>query len=295
MRLINTETLQLEEFWGQLPSYAILSHTWGRNEITYEDVNAGQTKSIMRWGKLREACWQASQDGLSYVWVDTCCINKSSSAELSESINSRYRWYQDARICYGYLEDNQEVGDFQKSRWFSRGWTLQELLAPEEMIFLGSDWQNLGTRNELAEEISLVTHSDWKCLLGFQSRAYIRDTSIAKKMVWAARRTTIREEDLSYCLLGLFDVNMPLLYGDGGPRAFQRLQQEIIRQTLDHSFLLWIWHQHLGTWSIGDINFLPRHPRCFVGCESIATSGQLVLPFALTNRGLQLRLPVYQS
>lgn len=190
---------------------------------------------------------------------------------------------------------SKRVDDFQKSRWFSRGWTLQELIAPKEMIFFKSHWQRLGTRNDLAEFISVVTNVDWEAFLGFESRTYIRETSIAKRMAWAARRITTREEDLSYYLLGLFDVNMPLLYGEAGSRAFQRLQQEIIRKTLDHSFLVWIWHQFLGSWSLGDIDFLASHQRCFAGYESIAISGNSVFPFALTNQGLQIQLPVYRE
>jgi hypothetical protein len=294
MRLINVETLQLEDFAGQQPGYAILSHTWGVDEVTYDDMVAKSNLHKSGWVKIQHICRQAYEDGTKYVWVDTCCINKSSSAELSESINSMYRWYRGAKICYAYLEDVDNVHDFDKARWFSRGWTLQELLAPQELVFYGSGWQRLGTRVDTAFYICLASKVDWEALFGLESQAHIRNSSIAKRMAWAASRCTTREEDLAYCLLGLFEVNMPLLYGEGGSKAFQRLQQEIIRQTLDHSFLVWIWHQYLGSWSAGDIDFLASHPRCFTGCEMITTSDQNVFPFALNNQGLQVRLPLYQ-
>lgn len=171
-----------------------------------------------------------------------CCIDQTSSAELTESINSMFRWYQDAAICYAYLADvakNLRLSTIEKrlrkSRWFERGWTLQELIAPSEVVFYSMDWQQVGTKSELAACISDITHIDQLYLNG----ANVQLASIAQRMSWAANRETSRDEDVAYCLLGIFDVNMPLIYGEG-TKAFQRLQEEIMKAyPEDHTLFAW--------------------------------------------------------
>jgi hypothetical protein len=301
MRLVNVTTLKLEEFFSQIPPYAILSHTWGAEEVTFDEVQSGVDTGTgtaqSGWRKIQLACRQAHEDGFLYVWCDTCCINKSSSAELSESINSMFRWYHQAVICYVYLEDIQDIEQLADARWFTRGWTLQELIAPKRLNFYDSQWRAIGTREDLASEISLITRIDWEALHGTESLTYVRGASLAKRMAWAANRTTTREEDIAYCLIGLFDINMPLLYGEGGIKAFARLQEEIIKRGLDQSFLAWIlptdWFemQLLPT----DLDFFAGHPRCFEGCENVLITGDDVAPFSLNNKGLQIRLPIYQE
>ncbi|RTE82513.1 hypothetical protein BHE90_002953 [Fusarium euwallaceae] len=190
-------------------------------------------------------CSVARMNGFEYVWVDTCCIDKTSSAELSEAINSMYRWYQEATMCYAYLEDVADTGEatgedslrltgFARSRWFTRGWTLQELIAPKQLEFFTGDWVRLGTKFGLRNLLSEITSID----VGVLSGRSIDSVSVAEKMSWAAHRQTTRIEDVAYCLLGLFKVNMPLLYGEG-MGAFRRLQHEILRQREDYSILLW--------------------------------------------------------
>ena len=132
MRLLHTSTLKLSEFVGNIPDYVILSHTWGGEEITFPDIMTGNMKHKKAYAKLKGTCKQAARDGYEWVWIDTCCIDKSSSAELQESINSMYRWYASAEICYVYMVDvlTPEAGwgpEFEKSRWWSRGWTLRTL------------------------------------------------------------------------------------------------------------------------------------------------------------------------
>ncbi|CAI0651463.1 unnamed protein product [Colletotrichum noveboracense] len=243
MRLINVQTGRLEEFHSNTPSYAILSHTWGQDheEISFQDMQH-ESSFQRRFGiKLDGLCKQARSDGHRYVWIDTCCIDKSNSVELGEAINSMFRWYRESTICYVYLADvagrNGEVNldQLHRSRWFTRGWTLQELLAPRRLRFYDCDWCLLGERHELAEAIRSITGIPYGILLGFDD---LSNASIAQRMSWAAKRVTKRKEDLAYCLLGIFDVMMPMIYGEG-EHAFIRLQEEIIKKTVDDSILAW--------------------------------------------------------
>lgn len=258
MHLLETQTLQLHSFFGHVPPYAILSHTWGPEEVTYMDMVEGREfhKQMRGYDKIMHACRLAQGAGYEYLWVDTCCIDKRSSAELSEAINSMYAYYQDASICFAYLDDVDPVGAsignitlsgdtpmlrnsefgalFKRARWFTRGWTLQELIAPQHVEFYSGSWQLLGSKSSLRDIISDVTFIDPTVL----ASGLIQSCSIAERFSWASYRQTTREEDIAYCLLGIFGVNMPLLYGEG-QAAFGRLQQAIIGQQEDPSILLW--------------------------------------------------------
>jgi hypothetical protein len=244
MRLLNVSTLQLESFLGtEKPPYAILSHTWEPDgEILFEDLQTASTGDYREksgFAKVMSTCNRALRDGYQYVWIDTCCIDKSSSAELSEAINSMFRWYQQSRICYAYLSDVPEHGvTLFSSRWLTRGWTLQELIAPKEVLFFDSNWDFVGTRSTLASQISEHTRIQEHVLVrtGQALRGVLRSISVAQRMIWASERQTTREEDIAYSLMGLFDVNMPLLYGEGD-KAFLRLQEAIIHGSEDQSIL----------------------------------------------------------
>jgi len=233
MRLLNTANLQLEEFPSDgIPSYAILSHRWESEEVTFQDLHEGHGVNMAGYSKIRGCCRQAALDGWQYAWVDSCCIDKSSSAELSEAINSMFKWYRDAQVCYAYLSDvgPEPSSTFQQSKWFTRGWTLQELLAPEIMVFFDRDWKEIGTKlrmRKLIESVTGITH-----LINFEL------ASVAQKMSWASKRQTTRVEDKAYCLMGLFGVNMPPLYGEG-QKAFLRLQLEILGTSDDESIFAW--------------------------------------------------------
>jgi len=178
--------------------------------------------------------YQALQSSIlntSHIWVDTVYVNKESSAELSEAINSIFVWYQSAATYFAYLGDCGGEANLAEARWFTRGWTLQELLAPKEVILLSASWAVIGTRTSLSGTISTIARIQPEYLL---SRDHIWTATIAHHISWAANRHTTRKEDTAYCLLGLFGINMPLLYGEGG-RAFIRLQEEIIRHSNDHT------------------------------------------------------------
>jgi hypothetical protein len=163
MRLLRTEDLAFEEYLGEKrPPYAILSHTWEREEVSYQDMITGNPIAKLGYTKIQQCCARAAHDGYSYVWIDTCCINKDSSAELSEAINSMYRWYQSAAICYAYLvdvviNDGMTAPDISKSRWFTRGWTLQELIAPRKVVFFSSNWHKIATKDESRARIAQIT------------------------------------------------------------------------------------------------------------------------------------------
>lgn len=167
-------------------------------------------------------------------------IDKSSSAELQETINSMWRYYAESNICYVYMDDVPDApkgwgAGFGKSRWFTRGWTLQELIAPTSVEFYARNWVTIGTKAERYRENSEVTNINADVLT---HRKPIDAFSAAEKLSWAAHRQVAREEDETYCLLGIFDVNMPMLYGEGRQRAFFRLQAAIYSSTLDHSLFL---------------------------------------------------------
>ena len=239
MRLLHPATFRFEEFFdSNVPRYAILSHRWGDGEVTFQDFDIGKEQTRSGFIKIKSCCSLAQSRGFEWIWIDTCCINKKSSAELSEAINSMFRWYAEAGECYAYLSDvrgNEDLDSpagFKQSRWFTRGWTLQELLAPSSVIFYDVQWTRIGCKKELFGEISEVTG------IGVQYLHDMREASVATKMSWISKRQTSRSEDMAYCLLGLFDVNMPLLYGEGR-KAFLRLELEIIKKSNDDSIFAW--------------------------------------------------------
>ncbi|KAH8698212.1 heterokaryon incompatibility, partial [Phaeosphaeriaceae sp. PMI808] len=223
--------------------YAILSHTWSKNnneEVTFDDLfkNTGRAKPGYR--KISLCAEQAIRDDIYYIWVDTCCINKSNnSVELQHAINSMFRWYQNAEKCYVYLEDVPGPGtdtggwshhaswglSLQKSRWFSRGWTLQELIAPRIVDFFSKEWGFLGNKSSLERQISEITNIPVPALRGSRLDRF----SITERISWGERRQTKYEEDKVYSLLGICGVYMPLNYGEGKDYAFQRLYDEIDR------------------------------------------------------------------
>jgi Heterokaryon incompatibility protein (HET) len=293
MRLLDSSTLKLKWFLAEhVPPYAILSHTWGDDEVSFNHMtNASESlQETAGYRKIKDCCQQAMADGFDYVWVDTCCIDKSSSAELSEAINSMFRWYQRAEVCYAYLfdlpsgdEHRLETSMFAQSRWWTRGWTLQELLAPTSVVFFDQEWVEIGTKASLQTLISDLTAIEAHILLDYYDKG---DTiSVAKKMSWASKRQTTRVEDRAYCLMGIFGINMPLLYGEGN-NAFQRLQLEILKGSTDHTLFAWTGE---GT----QRGLLAQSPAEFANCGCVreVNDNWAKMPYSMTNRGLCINLP----
>ena len=369
MYLLSVTTLTLESFIGEaIPPYAILSHVWGPEEVSYVSMakpkHRSAAKLLAGYSKIEMCCKQAQKDGYRWVWVDTCCIDKRSSAELSEAINSMFVWYRRAACCYVYLFDidvhsapSSDEGEdeapglrgFGNSRWFTRGWTLQELLAPRKLVFFTRDWSpigymanhryggkrelqlpatngfsSLGDTNvshpplrlqdgmepgsetitaplsqfyvDLTSQISFATKIPENYLVGTKA---LRQAPVAQRMFWASCRKTTREEDRAYSLMGLFDINMPILYGEGLEKAFTRLQHEIMLKSPDQSILM--WYKTFET----SYRLLAESPDCFSNSGdvvlmdpfinmSLSEKGSFWSSFTMTNLGLRITLPIFR-
>ncbi|KAH6668181.1 heterokaryon incompatibility protein-domain-containing protein, partial [Halenospora varia] len=293
MRLINAQTRQLEEYFeSQVPRYAILSHCWGEGEVLFQDISGLEWHGKTGARKINFACAQTLKIDLNYVWIDTCCIDKSSSAELSEAINSMYRWYQKAEVCYAYLDDvdqrskDSSKKEFHESRWFTRGWTLQELLAPARVDFYDKYWTYIGSKEgDILEQIATITSIPKRFVA---DPSLIPSASIAQKMSWAAGRETTRTEDVAYCLLGLHDVNMPLLYGEG-TKSFLRLQEEILKHSADQSLFAFVD----PVYREGD-GIFAGSPESFKDSGGIipipSRGGTKSQPHSLSNKGLVIEI-----
>lgn len=356
MRLIDVRTIELRWFNDdEVPEYAILSHTWGADEVSYQELvwinrikafsatydtpsssttslgSQDESSSIMLaametmlrsstsfatnlsgveekellkrrgYSKLVNSAKEARNLGFKYIWVDTCCIDKSSSAELQEAINSMYRWYRDSEVCIVYLEDvwppqtgpgelqtasEIALNAFETSRWSTRGWTLQELVAPAVCRFYLRDWRLLGEKDEFLQELSVTTGIPIYVL---EERRSVSEVSVAERMSWAAHRQTTRVDDLAYCLLGLFDIQMPLLYGEGN-KAFVRLQEEILKTTDDYSIFAW---RALDAHSSSYRGLLAHSPLEFRDCHSFEREETMAtFPINPTPIGLHIQLEV---
>ncbi|OBZ78354.1 hypothetical protein A0H81_02790 [Grifola frondosa] len=303
MRLLNTKTLALKEFLDadHAPPYAILSHRWRKDEVLFDHIhNLAEAEKLQGFSKVRMCCDMALKDHFDWVWIDTCCIDKTSSSELSEAINSMFSWYRKSEVCYAYLDDvdpqtttYSHYGEFKRSEWFRRGWTLQELIAPNQVVFFAEDWSEIGTRRLLVNEINIITYVDREVLLGLKLPA---ELGVAERMSWASKRNTTRVEDMAYCLMGLFDVHMPTIYGEG-KRAFIRLQHEIMRSTTDHSIFAWdIWNLDNGAQDIlapepsPFINII--RPTPYKDFAQLFRIDSYSPEYTLTNHGIRIRLPM---
>jgi hypothetical protein len=227
-----------------IPPYVILSHTWGDDEFLFEDLVNGTGYGKAGYEKILFCGEQAARDHVQYFWVDTCCIDKWNLRELSNAINSMFRWYKNAARCYAFLSDvSTPIADvqlhestweasFRKSRWFTRGWTLQELLAPASVEFFSSQCQRLGDKDSLKQQIHEITRIPVTALQGVP----LDEFSIPERKAWMSGRQTKQEEDMAYSLIGIFDVSMEFRYGEGVKRALERLQEEMERGTVYPSF-----------------------------------------------------------
>ncbi|KAF8131472.1 heterokaryon incompatibility protein-domain-containing protein [Boletus edulis] len=287
----------------RLLKYAIFSHRWGEEEPEFRDMSSKihgprPTPRGLGYEKLRRFCEKAKEYGCEYVWSDTCCINKESSSELEEAIRSMYRWYRDAFVCIVYLAGSSTVKDFRKEPWFTRGWTLQELLAPERLRMYGKDWNPICPKEEdkrggddfpfpndklsdfMLRAISNVTHIDSVNIRDFNSRSPL--LMVSMKMRWASTRKTTRIEDIAYSLLGIFDIMMSIAYGEG-ERAFQRLLEAIAQRSGDPSFFAWA-----GPCSRHSMA-LPASPASY---QTSISPPHCEQDYTIQKRGIQLKLLV---
>ncbi|OJA12257.1 hypothetical protein AZE42_04077 [Rhizopogon vesiculosus] len=356
MRLLHTKDLCWIETPKSVQPYAILSHRWlvdPNEEVSFQDLQRRQVPpsegshshhavcdiiqlqaaltdyfkehtfhpDVRRkegFIKLKGACDRAFQDGLNYIWVDTCCIDKNSSAELSEAINSMYAWYKDSAVCYVYLHDVDHnippdlTSALKGADWFKRGWTLQELLAPDNVYFFAKDWSRIGTKATWAFPLHEITRIRKEILLGIPC-----SPSIAERMSWAVGRKTQKIEDRAYSLMGIFGVHMPIIYGEG-EKAFRRLQLEIIKSSNDQTIFAWydsleypnpsrqrgllasapdvfLWKSPHPLVNIDHSSFLRCLPQT-VGCRN-RSGDQLNLEqgFAIQNDGIHITLPMKQK
>ncbi|CAH0054339.1 unnamed protein product [Clonostachys solani] len=271
------------------------AHMWSRPasaEVTFremrEDLASAQSK--MCFTKIFNSCVIAKSHDLSWVWIDTCCIDKTSSADLSEAINSMYRYYRDSAECLVYLSDfsyyqpgasrAKKLEAIGQSRWFSRGWTLQELIAPKKRHFYDDNWEVIPGGADLLQTLAQAGNLPVTIL---EDRNQLPNISIADRMVMASKRTTTRGEDMAYCLFGIFDVNLPILYGEGAKKAFRRLQLEIMATSpFDQSIFAWRADRP-------DSGLLASSPSDFADTPSIMHwVSKSFIPFSMTNVGLSI-------
>lgn len=305
MRLLDTSTLQFEEFYSsKKPPYAILSHIWTGEEISFAEMLCPTPETQQKAGflKIKGCCDMARAHNLSYAWVDSCCIDKRSSAELTEAINSMYLWYRDAVICFVYLVDvsptfsvvdgrtmslNGQIEAFKKSRWFTRGWTLQELVASSNRSFLANDWSPIHFSSKDSPIINinnLITQITGIRSDVLRDRDTLSGLCVAERMSWQSQRQTTREEDIAYSLMGIFSVNMPILYGEGAHKAFRRLQEEIMKSSFDHTIFAW-------PCPLDTSGLLAHSPKNFANIPLLSLwKASILVPFQLTNAGLRLQL-----
>lgn len=297
MWLLNTASLQLERHDGSLPKYAILSHRWEQDEVDFNQVYSGAAAVQNRrgWCKVLNCCRLARNAGILYAWIDTCCIDKSNSVDFQEAINSMYSYYERSSRCYAFLSDVHSSGntasedelfdEISRSKWFTRGWTLQELIAPHNLMFYNSNWEYLCAKRAYSRQLQMITGIDNKLLEG---EAKLHDFSVGQRMAWAASRMTTKIEDEAYSLLGLFQISMALLYGEGR-RAFYRLQQEIIKEFDDQT--LFAWHDDRHDNSIKSV--LAPSVTNFRGLDDlkrIPTTNDRRNGHTFTNTGLNIHL-----
>lgn len=296
MWLLETSTLQLQEFTAaEVPPYAILSHTWAEEEVSFHEFQELNEKIVRKRGfaKVHRFCQVAREHGYRYSWVDTVAIDKRSSAELSEAINSMYQWYSHADLCIIYLGDLSSSEDYdgpearrnalEKSRWFGRGWTMQELVACRNRKFFANDWSEI-TSQDLGEDIiDICAKVTGICATALRHERKLEKFCIAERMSWASRRVTMRPEDRAYSLIGVFGVSLSVIYGEGLERAFRRLQDEIMKTSFDQTLFAWRSHRKSS-------GLLAKTPADFADTPPLGRwHPAVIMPFSMTNVGMSIR------
>ncbi|KAH7911574.1 heterokaryon incompatibility protein-domain-containing protein, partial [Hygrophoropsis aurantiaca] len=293
--------------------FAILSHTWGKDEPSYKDLKKYRNLVGQGYEKLKKFCEVAYKEyGVEFAWADTVCIDKTSSAELDESIRSMFKWYESAYICIAYLAETTSLDDMPADRWFTRGWTLQELLAPRRMKFYAGDWAPLTSMpNEkgydrlqplekadpacgsILNAVHQATTISMRQIHDFRPRV---DKDIAMRMSWVAKRDTTRGEDTAYCMMGIFGVSISIAYGEGPQHAFFRLFKAILDISNDPDIFNWAGEPIRP--DVHPSRMLPSSPECYLSHQRISHNNQrefeesVVEPPTLTSAGLRMRVVV---
>ncbi|KAI0357090.1 HET-domain-containing protein [Trametes cingulata] len=332
MWLLTTDRAELKWFPRPPDKYAILSHVWSTDikEQSFQEVQeiirtcqgTGENPRSLLSDKIKQCCIWAESHGFGLLWTDICCIDKTSSAELSEAINSMFTWYAKATVCYAYLHDvaddeppSAPDSAFRRSVWFTRGWTLPELIAPEVVIFISNTWFPIASKRSIPHLLEEITGVDAAVLLGTIS---LHEVSVARRMSWASARKTSRVEDEAYCLMGIFGVHFPATYGEGS-EAFVRLQEEILRRIPDTTLLAWgprddpvetilgyrssVYPTPQGTTYIENSCLLAPNPAAFAQCSDLISVSKKVFAaaydiaphtvrFTATSHGILANCPV---
>lgn len=320
MRLLNTTNLEFQsgehtKFCQE--GYAVLSHRWFPHEVTLaqfgshvEELRSGSSVLSPQLDKIRGACLTARNKGIKWVWIDSCCIDKRDLVETTESINAMYRWYRDSTLCIVYLYDVKKnaaisiknshifdrLGQDNPSEWFSRGWTLQELLAPHHMEFYDKEWTYIGSKNRMKASISSITGIDESYLTG---ESDFKKACIAQKMSWMVGRATTKEEDIAYCMIGLFGITLAPIYGEG-MRAFTRLQETLMSSRfMDETLFAWKmptvnagdqYNDSSDKWAADEWGLLAPSPEWFAGSAGIRAVRILPprqVPFTMEPTGVK--------
>ncbi|KAI5993012.1 hypothetical protein EDD15DRAFT_2167722, partial [Pisolithus albus] len=227
--------------------YVTLSHRWGAGEPSLRDIEGRKIYNMPAMGglgKLQAFCAIACEGGYSWAWSDTCCIDKHSSAEVQETIGSMFAWYRQSALTIAYLSDVTGIGSLGGSEWLRRGWTLQELLAPERVVFYTKTWSLYKNITSLNHKMDAVVLEEVEGATGIERR-FLKKFSpglddARLRLQWASTRTTTRAEDIAYSLFGIFNVHLPIMYGESAENALGRLLAEIVSQSGDISVLDWV-------------------------------------------------------
>ncbi|KIJ61740.1 hypothetical protein HYDPIDRAFT_46635, partial [Hydnomerulius pinastri MD-312] len=316
----NRDTSQLlaktvDDIVVQSTRYAILSHKWHKDgQLRYQDLQGTEHDLVVHdsdpetMKKLKHFCRIAwAEHHVEFVWADMVCIDKLNSTELDESIRSMFMWYKNAYTCVAYLAGTQSLADVVRDPWFTRGWTLQELLAPKHMKFYSVEWKQLtksdndkrdcGDTRALLRAIVKATTISKDDILDFSPSAQM---GVAKKMMWVAHRQTTRVEDKAYCMMGIFHVSFPIAYGEGGGRAFFRLFKEILQVTDNPDILNWAGEPI--NLEIHPSRMIPSSALCYLpSCKITRGNHEIherqrdlsereVEPLTLTSIGMRIRL-----
>ncbi|KAM5341375.1 hypothetical protein ACJ41O_014406 [Fusarium nematophilum] len=276
MHLLNIKTLKLEYFISNVPPYAILSHIWGPREVTHQDVKLDRDLDQKPgWIKIVDFCHAVTAtmpEPPEYVWVDTCCLDRTSSAEISEYVNAMFSWYRQATCCFAYLEDVVLNGS----------WPVGDA---KSLAGSPADGHSLSSSHRPRWTFLTETGASWgpKKMLqtGNLSRA-----SVADKMSWAAGRQTEKPEDIAYCLVGIFDISMSVLYSERD-KAFIRLQEELSKEYDDHT--IFAWDSSSIPSSVSTIGALAPHPDFFsnsLNLEPLLNTGDSVSSIGRIRLGL---------